>query len=191
VSSLGKGGLQPASRLRRRSKTQPGRHRSCQSPNTPSCRTATPVRWSRPMGQSTGFVYLASTRRACLGPCSTAVPTFRLGPFGINVPAGHAYEPGTNTLLTSWTSRTGWATVREALTMGPRRGEDRVTPHTRPPADEDADHMLVRAVTCVEGTVEVELVCEPVFDYGRDPWSGRSQTTVGARGQPGPARASR
>ena len=95
--------------------------------------------------------------------------TFRLGPFGINVPSGHVYEPGTNTLLTSWKTPSGWATVREALTMGPRRGEDTVTPHTRPPADEDADHMLVRTVTCVEGSVEIELVCEPAFDYGRVP----------------------
>jgi GH15 family glucan-1,4-alpha-glucosidase len=94
---------------------------------------------------------------------------FRLGPFGVNVPNGHAYEPGTNTLLTSWKSSTGWATVREALTIGPRRGEDTVTPHTRPPADEDADHMLVRTVTCVEGSIEIELVCEPAFDYGRVP----------------------
>ncbi|HEX3202966.1 MAG TPA: glycoside hydrolase family 15 protein, partial [Actinomycetes bacterium] len=39
--------------------------------------------------------------------------------------------------------------------------------HTRPPADDDADHMLVRTVTCIDGHVEVELVCEPVFDYGR------------------------
>jgi GH15 family glucan-1,4-alpha-glucosidase len=92
---------------------------------------------------------------------------FRFGPFGINVPSGHAYEPGTNTLITSWKTPTGWATAREALTMGPRRGEDTVTPHTRPPADEDADHMLVRTVACVEGSVEIELVCEPVFDYGR------------------------
>jgi GH15 family glucan-1,4-alpha-glucosidase len=98
---------------------------------------------------------------------------FRLGPFGINVPAGHIYEPGTNTLLTSWKTPTGWATVREALTMGPRRGEDTVTPHTRPPTDEDADHMLVRTIACVDGSVEVELVCEPAFDYGRVPgeWS--------------------
>ena len=95
--------------------------------------------------------------------------TFRLGPFGINVPAGHAYEPGTNTLLTSWKTPSGWATVREALTMGPRRGEDTVTPHTRPPTDEDADHMLVRTVVCVEGSVEIELMCEPAFDYGRVP----------------------
>src|SRR5689334_20088021 len=98
---------------------------------------------------------------------------FRLGPFGINVPAGHIYEPGTNTLLTSWKTPTGWATVREALTMGPRRGEDTVTPHTRPPTDDDADHMLVRTIACVDGSVEVELVCEPAFDYGRVPgeWS--------------------
>ena len=43
---------------------------------------------------------------------------------------------------------------------------DTVTPHTRPPADDDADHMLVRTVECLEGAVEVELVCEPAFDYG-------------------------
>ena len=69
---------------------------------------------------------------------------FRLGPFGINVPSGRTYEPGTNTLITSWKTPSGWATTREALTMGPRRGEDTVTPHTRPPADEDAEHTLVR-----------------------------------------------
>ena len=94
---------------------------------------------------------------------------FRLGPFGINVPSGRTYEPGTNTLVTVWKAPTGWAIVRDALTMGPRRGEDTITPHTRPPADEDAEHMLVRTVECLEGSVEVELVCEPGFDYGRVP----------------------
>jgi len=93
---------------------------------------------------------------------------FRLGPFGINVPSGRAYVPGTNTLVTSWKTPSGWATVYEALTMGPRRGEDVITPHTRPPTDEDADHILVRTVKCVEGSVEIELVCEPGFDYGRE-----------------------
>jgi GH15 family glucan-1,4-alpha-glucosidase len=29
--------------------------------------------------------------------------------------------------------------------------------------------MLVRTVECLEGNVEVELVCEPAFDYGREP----------------------
>ncbi|HSE80245.1 MAG TPA: glycoside hydrolase family 15 protein, partial [Gaiellaceae bacterium] len=38
-----------------------------------------------------------------------------------------------------------------------------------PPADDDADHVLVRTVACLQGEVEVELVCEPVFDYGTTP----------------------
>jgi GH15 family glucan-1,4-alpha-glucosidase len=92
---------------------------------------------------------------------------FRLGPFGINVPAARAYEPGTNTLVTTWKTPAGWVEVRDALTMGPRKGEDEITPHTRPPADDDADHLLVRTARCLEGEVEVELVCEPIFDYGR------------------------
>jgi alpha,alpha-trehalase len=98
---------------------------------------------------------------------------FRLGPFGINVPTARIYEPGTNTLATTWNTPTGWVLVRDALTMGPAHGEDEITPHTRPPVDDDGDHMLVRAVLCLEGSVEIELVCEPVFDYGRTPaeWS--------------------
>ncbi len=94
---------------------------------------------------------------------------FRLGPFGIHHPTSRVYEPGTNILETTWKTPRGWIVVRDALTMGPREREDEVTPHTRPPADEDADHLLVRTVRCLEGTVEVELVCEPAFDYGRIP----------------------
>ena len=92
---------------------------------------------------------------------------FRLAPFGINVPAARVYEAGTNTLVTSWRTADGWVEVRDALTMGTRQGEDTVTPHTRPPADDDADHTLVRTVVCLAGRVEIELICEPVFDYGR------------------------
>ena len=92
---------------------------------------------------------------------------FRFGPFGITHPSARAYEPGTNVLVTTWKTPAGWVRVRDALTMGPREHEDEVTPHTRPPADDDADHMLVRTVECLEGRVEVELVCEPAFDYGR------------------------
>ncbi len=95
--------------------------------------------------------------------------TFRLGPFGINHPTQRHYEPGTNTMVTTWKTPGAWLVVRDSLTMGPRQAEDAVTPHTRPPADDDADHMLIRTVECLEGSVEVELVCEPVFDYGRTP----------------------
>ena len=94
---------------------------------------------------------------------------FRFGPFGISHPTARAYEPGTNVLVTTWKTPSGWLLVRDALTMGPWDHEDAITPHTRPPADDDADHMLVRTVECLDGHVEVELVCEPVFDYGRTP----------------------
>jgi GH15 family glucan-1,4-alpha-glucosidase len=98
---------------------------------------------------------------------------WRFGPFGINHPSARVYEPGTNVLVTTWKTPSGWIVVRDALTMGPPDHEDEVTPHTRPPADDDGDHMLVRAVECIDGEVEVELVCEPAFDYGRTPaeWS--------------------
>jgi GH15 family glucan-1,4-alpha-glucosidase len=92
---------------------------------------------------------------------------FRFGPFGITHPTARVYEPGTNVLVTTWKTPSGWIVVRDALTMGPWDHEDQVTPHTRPPADDDADHMLVRTVECLDGRVEIELVCEPVFDYGR------------------------
>jgi GH15 family glucan-1,4-alpha-glucosidase len=94
---------------------------------------------------------------------------FALHPFGTSVPAARNYEPGTNILSTTWNTPTGWIVVRDALTLGPTHREDEVTPHTRPPADEDADHLLVRTVECLSGSVEVELVCEPAFDYGRAP----------------------
>jgi GH15 family glucan-1,4-alpha-glucosidase len=94
---------------------------------------------------------------------------FRLGPFGINHPTARMYEPGSNVLSTTWKTPSGWVEVRDALTMGPRETEDEITRHTRPPADDDADHLLMRTVRCLEGTVEIEIVCEPAFDYGRSP----------------------
>jgi GH15 family glucan-1,4-alpha-glucosidase len=98
---------------------------------------------------------------------------FRFGPYGIGHPTARSYEPGTNVLVTTWKTPSGWVVVRDALTMGSRDHDDEITPHTRPPADDDADHMLVRTAECLDGSVEVELVCEPVFDYGSEPaaWS--------------------
>ncbi len=94
---------------------------------------------------------------------------FRFAPYGIVHPVARNYVPGTNVMETTWRTRTGWMVVREALTMGPGGTDDTITPHTRPPADADADHMLVRTVECTAGSVEVELTCDPAFDYGRTP----------------------
>ena len=93
--------------------------------------------------------------------------SFRLAPFGINVPTARTYVPGTNVMTTTWHTPSGWVVVRDALIIAPRQGTDVVTPHTRPPADHDAPHVLVRTVECLDGSVEIELVCEPVFDYAR------------------------
>jgi GH15 family glucan-1,4-alpha-glucosidase len=94
---------------------------------------------------------------------------FRFAPFGLSHPTSRAYVPGTNVFETTWKTSTGWVVVRDALTLGPRDHEDTVTPHTRPPSDDDGDHMLVRTVECLDGRVEIDLVCEPAFDYGRTP----------------------
>src|SRR3954463_13752547 len=112
--------------------------------------------------------------------------SFRFAPFGILHPTARTYEAGTNVLATTWKTPNGWIVVRDALTMGPTAGEDTVTPHTRPPADDDAEHLLVRTIECLAGRVEGELVCEPAFDYGREPatWSlvGDDRHTADATG---------
>jgi hypothetical protein len=111
---------------------------------------------------------------------------FRLGPFAINVPARHAYEPGTNTLLTSWKAPM-LGEVREALIMGPRRGEDEITPHTRPPADEDAEHMYARSSARKEPW-RSRSFANPSSTMGGCPPSGRCRTLGIARRRPAPAR---
>ena len=93
--------------------------------------------------------------------------SFRLGPAHVNVPAGRRYIPGTMVLETSWETRTGWVIVRDALSIGPWHHDDeRSESHRRSPTDHDADHVLLRLVKCVEGSAEMNLDCEPAFDYG-------------------------
>jgi len=109
---------------------------------------------------------------------------FRFAPFGISHPTARAYVPGTNVFETTWKTPSGWVVVRDALTLGPRDHEDTVTPHTRPPSDDDGDHMLVRTVECLDGRVEIDLVCEPAFDYGRTPatWTVDGEHAADATG---------
>jgi GH15 family glucan-1,4-alpha-glucosidase len=75
-------------------------------------------------------------------------------------------------LETTWMTPQGWIVVRDGLTIGAWHDDHAdETSHTRPPTDYDADHMLIRAIECVQGEVQVEAVCEPIFDYGRSPAS--------------------
>jgi GH15 family glucan-1,4-alpha-glucosidase len=115
---------------------------------------------------------------------------FRLGPAELLVPAGRRYLPGTNVLETTWQTRSGWLIIRDALLMGPWTDVDgRREEYRRPPGDFQAEHMLVRAVRCIQGQVELVLNCEPVFDYGRTDarweYTGEGYTEAVARGGEG------
>ncbi len=115
--------------------------------------------------------------------------SFRLGPADVNVPAARRYIPGTMVLETSWETRMGWLIVRDALSIGPwHHEEERSQSHRRSPTDYDADHVLLRLIECVEGSVEINLECEPAFDYGglSADWSytgpGYHEATAGSEG---------
>jgi GH15 family glucan-1,4-alpha-glucosidase len=91
---------------------------------------------------------------------------FRVGPVDVAVPLGRRYEPGTNILETTWMTPSGWLTVRDMLVMGPWRDG----PHdgrTRPPTDMEGQGTLLRCIECIDGRVDVELICAPRFDYAR------------------------
>jgi alpha,alpha-trehalase len=93
---------------------------------------------------------------------------FRLGPDGVEVPSARRYLPGTMVLETSWDAPGGWIIVRDLLLIGPWHHEsERAHRRRRAPTDYDADHVLLRLVRCVNGEVQVNLDCEPAFDYGR------------------------
>jgi GH15 family glucan-1,4-alpha-glucosidase len=93
---------------------------------------------------------------------------FRLGPSDTSVPAGRRYLPGTMVLETTWGTRTGWVIIRDVLLIGPWHHErERSHTHRRSPTDHDADHVLLRTLRCVNGSVEIVMDCNPVFDYGR------------------------
>jgi GH15 family glucan-1,4-alpha-glucosidase len=73
-------------------------------------------------------------------------------------------------LETSWGTRGGWIIVRDVLLIGKWHHEvDRSSTHRRSPTDYEAEHVLLREVRCVNGEVQLNLDCEPSFDYGHRP----------------------
>jgi GH15 family glucan-1,4-alpha-glucosidase len=95
---------------------------------------------------------------------------FRINPYGVTVPAARRYLPGSLILETTWQTHTGWMIVRDTLVMSEWHDiERRSRTHRRAPMDWDAEHVLLRTVRCVNGTVELVVDCEPSFDYHRIP----------------------
>ena len=151
----------------RRARRPPRRFR--RSPTTRSSRTAIRGRWSRPTGRSTGSAFPRSTRRASSARCSTAGPA---------LPVRAVRDQRTDRAGATSRARTSWRPRGRRPTVGDRAGR--------------ADHGAARRartrsrrtrgrprtttpITCwcapslPRGQVEIELVCEPVFDYGRTP----------------------
>src|SRR4051794_10790683 len=93
---------------------------------------------------------------------------FRLSPADVLVPASRRYLPGTMVLETTWMTRTGWLVVYDFLAIGPwHHEEERETRHQRAPADYEAEDCMVRIAGCVQGLIDLNMECAPVFDYGR------------------------
>jgi len=83
---------------------------------------------------------------------------WRIGPPGLVAPVSRRYEPGTNVLETTWMTGSGWIMVRDALTLGDWRPDNDFEPHRRPPPDDEAEHVLIRTVECLQGEVDVENI---------------------------------
>ncbi len=98
-----------------------------------------------------------------------------LRPKGVIVPIARRYEPGTLVIETTWVTETGWAVVKDALTIADwvpaSDGSDRLG---RPETAHESDRSLLRTMTCIDGEVEMEMECAPRFAYGAETarWSG-------------------
>jgi GH15 family glucan-1,4-alpha-glucosidase len=94
---------------------------------------------------------------------------FRFGPADVTVPASRRYLPGSMVLETTWMTRTGWCAVYDFLAIGPwHHEEEREEKHRRAPADYEAEDCIVRIAACMQGVIDLNLECEPVFDYGQE-----------------------
>jgi hypothetical protein len=112
-------------------------------------------------------------RARAAGSDPHAIGDYGFGPTELRAPVARRYVPGSNVLETSWMTDTGWMIVHDALVLAPRSGEDGEGVRARELGALDAQHMLVRTVECVHGTIEVEALCEPAFDYATEDASWR------------------
>jgi alpha,alpha-trehalase len=97
---------------------------------------------------------------------------FKLAPRGVVVPISRRYQPGTLVIETTWVTDTGWVVVHDALTIGD--WVEQAGPGSRPKTEHEADHSLLRTMTCIDGAVDLEMECLPRFAYGAEAaeWSG-------------------
>ena len=98
---------------------------------------------------------------------------FKLAPRGTIVPISRRYEPGTLVIETTWVTETGWVVVHDLLSIAewaPQGdGGD-----GRPRTAHESDRSLLRLMTCIDGEVEMDMECAPLFAYGAEAasWQG-------------------
>jgi GH15 family glucan-1,4-alpha-glucosidase len=95
------------------------------------------------------------------------------GRFGVS----RRYVPGTNLLETTFTAPTGILRLTDLFAvedMAERRRELRV------------EHELIRRLECLEGTVEVEVACDPRPGFGAWPTRPRDRRRLGWSFEAGP-----
>jgi GH15 family glucan-1,4-alpha-glucosidase len=92
---------------------------------------------------------------------------FRVGPSEVMVPAGQRYLLASMVIETTWMTAGGLLMVRDALIVNRWKQASRSAAQHRPPGDVRAEHLLLRTIKCVHGSVEIALDCEPMFDYGK------------------------
>ncbi len=83
-----------------------------------------------------------------------------VGPFDTE----RRYLPGTNVLETTFRTAGGTLRLTDAMTLPQSQA------HGREPFP---DHEILRLAECLDGQVELEVVCDPRFDYGRRTPKGR------------------
>jgi alpha,alpha-trehalase len=93
--------------------------------------------------------------------------SFRFGPEDVAFPLGRHYVPGTHIIETTWMAGSGWVVVRDALTVAEWRDPE-AHRHSRPPSSHEAEQTLLRSAECVQGEVELEVVCDLLYGYGVD-----------------------
>ncbi len=81
---------------------------------------------------------------------------FQISPVSTNVKFKQLYWPSTNVLVTRFLLAEGVVELQDFMPVGLS-------------SDSPWYHQLFRRVRCVRGNVEIRILCEPAFDYGRKP----------------------
>jgi hypothetical protein len=94
---------------------------------------------------------------------------FLLAPLDVQVPAGRRYLPARTSSRPRGTRRPAGSSCAtcSSSARGTRGGA--LETHRRAPTDWEAEHILLRTMRCVNGSVEMHMECEPMMDYGRRP----------------------